>query len=380
MKILFDAVELTPVSKKSRGIYNYAMSLCQALAQRLGPQDTLVVPCNGENIHDLRALGLPPSVTLVEMSPAMPGHLFRQAWMRWRVHGFAASHAADVYLSPKGFVPAPLLFWRRKALPAVCVLHDLIPFWYFTRRPGYFGFLETLLVKAALRNTMDHADHVIAISEATRRAVLDQGVPGSRLSVVHNGLPPAASGLVEEKPSGVPDGYVFGMASNLPHKNLDGLLKAYRAYRVQAGAAALPLLLCGASDITDEGVRALGAVSNEALIGLYRHASAFLFLPFIEGFGFPPLEALRVGTPVVCARIPALEETCGALATYVDPEDPDGCASALMATLAGRAGHDRQALARASLQRIEAMFSWTACADGVLKVARMVLKDQHALR
>jgi len=380
MKILFDALELTPASKKSRGIYNYAMSLCQAMAQRLGPGDTLLVPCNGENIQDLKSLNLPASVTLVELSPAMPGHLLRQWWMRWRVHAFAARHQVDVYLSPKGFVPAPLLFWRRKALPAVCVLHDLIPFWYFTQRPGYFGALETLLVKAALRNAMRHASHIVAISDATRRALLAQGVPGPRVSVVHNGLPAMAAGVSGQPPDGVVDGYIFGMASALPHKNLDGVLKAYRAYRALAGEAALPLWLCGASDIADEGVRALGAVSNEALDGLFRHASAFLFLPFIEGFGFPPLEALRVGTPVVCAKIAALEETCGPLATYVHPDDAQACAAALMATVSARHRHDRHALAQSALQRIETMFNWTACAEGVLGAARMVLKDHHELR
>lgn len=378
MKLLFDAVELTPASKKSRGIYNYAMALCQAMAQRLGPGDTLLVPCNGENIQDLKNLNLPPSVTLMVLSPAMPGHLFRQSWMRWRIYAFAARHQVDMYLSPKGFVPAPLLFWWRKALPSVCVLHDLIPFWYFARRPGYFGFLETHLVKAALRNAMNHARHIVAISDATRRSLLEQGVPDHRISVVHNGLPTLVADGVGDRP-GVAGDYVFGMASALPHKNLEGLLKAYRAYRALAGAEALPLLLCGATDIADEGVQALGAVSNEALTGLFRHASAFLFLPFIEGFGFPPLEALRLGTPVVCAKIAALEETCGPLATYVDPDHAGECAAALMAMASQRAVHDRQALAQASLRRIETMFSWTACADGVLGVARKVLKDNHEL-
>ena len=70
-------------------------------------------------------------------------------------------------------------------------------------------------------------------------------------------------------------------------------------------AKALPLALCGADDVQQDGVLALGRVSDEVLGALYAHADLFVFLSLIEGFGYPPIEALRAGTPVVCSTLDA---------------------------------------------------------------------------
>src|SRR4029450_4204752 len=73
-------------------------------------------------------------------------------------------------------------------------------------------------------------------------------------------------------------------------------------------------------------VRALGRVSWDALVGLYNLADVFLFPSWDEGFGYPPIEAMACGAPVVVSDIPVLRETTGGIALAAAPDDPEALA------------------------------------------------------
>ena len=372
MKLMFDASELTPDSGKSLGIYRYARGLVTEMSRQLAEGEQLLVVCNGDNEKDFAGAAASKGVTLHRIAPTMPGHLWRQGWMRGGCALWARRHGIDAYLSPKGFVPRRLC-WPT-GVPRVAVVHDLIPFWYFSRQPGYFGRLETWLVASAFRNTFAQADHVVAISARTRRDLLGAGVNPQRVSVVLNGVD--ESGDVPASRQNLPSAlggrpFIFAMASNLPHKNLGGVLRAYQAYRDLAGDAALPLALCGTSDASQPGVLAVGRVTDAELQALYAHAELFMFLPLIEGFGYPPVEALRMGTPVICSDIGVLEEAAGDAASYVPPEQPDKVAQAMFQVLSRGARADRRSALRSATQaRIRDSLSWTACAKGVWNAIR----------
>lgn len=369
MRLVFDAFELTPHSAKSKGIYSYALQLCGAMAAQLRPGETMDVVCHGENVADFRALGLPSTVHLRENASRMPGRVRRLWWSQFGAALWARGRGADaVYLSPKGFTPG--LGRRLTGLRTVCVIHDLIPLWYLRHHPSHFGRLEGWLVKAGLMHSVQAADAIIAISGATAAALREAGAPAQRVSVVYNGVPPLPA------PASQHDDYIMALASGLPHKNLSGVLQAYAAYRRQCGAAALPLKLVGVSGEFDAGVAALGTVSAETLSGLYAHARAFLFLSRIEGFGFPPLEALRAGAPVVCSDIPAHRELCAGLATLVPVDDAAAAARALCEiTAVPEPASVRGERARAMADRVAHDLSWARCATGVLDVVRRVAQS-----
>jgi glycosyltransferase involved in cell wall biosynthesis len=371
MKLFFDAVELSPRTAKSIGIYRYAMGLAAGLAAQLQPSDTLVLACNGDNQADLQAL-LPPSaqVRVLVLQPGMPGHLWRQQWQRIGCAWMMRRLGVDAYLSPKGFVPRDL-GWPRQTR-RLCVVHDLIPFWYFKHHPAYFGAIERKLVGGAYRHALRKADRIIAISEATRAELLAWPVPADRLVMVHNGVDTYdGHGAPEPVPVPVPGPYVFAMASGLPHKNLPGLLAAYRAYRAQAQGVAWPLLLCGTDAVSDEGVMALGRVSDAALRGLYQGADLFLFLSQVEGFGYPPIEALSAGTPVLCSDLPVFREVCGDLVDYVDPNSAHSGGQAIFRLTQARwRAEQRSALMQRASQHIAEHFNWTRCAQGVMQAVR----------
>lgn len=113
----------------------------------------------------------------------------------------------------------------------------------------------------------------------------------------------------------------------------------------------------------------MGSVSDKTLIGLYQGAMAFVFPSLYEGFGIPPLEAQKCGSPVIAADIPALRETLGGSAHFVDPLDVADIALALRTLVHDADLRERlAALGAANARR----YSWEASAvmvDGLIQEA-----------
>jgi glycosyltransferase involved in cell wall biosynthesis len=113
-------------------------------------------------------------------------------------------------------------------------------------------------------------------------------------------------------------------------------------------------------------VDVLGRVSDQALVDLYRRASALVFPSLYEGFGQPPLEAMASGCPVAAARAGALPEVCGDAARYFDPTSVEDLAAAVLEVLSAPGEYVDRGLAQAS------RFSWDECARGHDAVYREV--------
>jgi glycosyltransferase involved in cell wall biosynthesis len=107
-------------------------------------------------------------------------------------------------------------------------------------------------------------------------------------------------------------------------------------------------------------IRVLGEVADDDLVQLYRGADCLLFPSRYEGFGFPVLEAMACGTPVVCANRTSLPEVAGDAAMLVDPDDTAAFATALAEVFSSRARRDE--LSAAGLARARE-FTWKRCAD-----------------
>lgn len=354
--VLFDAFELAPNGGKSLGIYKYAVCLFRALLENIPPTILLLVVCNPSCAKDFDCGSHSNAKRLIH-SKRPPGKVSRQLWLKFGAQMVARKYGADVYFSPKGFLPG--IWGHSLALKTVVVLHDLIPLWYEELYPGHFGRLEEYLVYSGLRRSVRHADHVIAISRATADDAKAKIGRCAKISVVHNGLP-----LYQPGQALFDFPYIFAICSSLPHKNAKGVLAAYAKYRVLANAP-LPLVVCGITDPKMDGVIAVTGLTNAELHACYRDARAFLFLSLIEGFGFPPLEAMSYGVPVLCSDIPSLREiTCGA-ALLAPPEDSDISGRSLRDVVENEA--IRSTLVARGLNAV-AKYSWRRCARGVISV------------
>jgi glycosyltransferase involved in cell wall biosynthesis len=180
--------------------------------------------------------------------------------------------------------------------------------------------------------------------------------------------------------------FVLSLCTLEPRKNLPALIEAFR--RLVERGSDLDLVLAGgvgqARDSIDAAVRRSGLarrihlpgfVPDELLPALYGRARVFAYPSLDEGFGFPPLEAMAGGVPVVASARSALAENLAGAAVLVDPRDPDALASAIQ-TLASN-GAARAAAIAAGLARA-ARFSWDETARLTLEGYRGVATESGA--
>jgi glycosyltransferase involved in cell wall biosynthesis len=220
------------------------------------------------------------------------------------------------------------------------------------------------------------AQATVAVSEFARREAIDvYGAPADRVFVVPSG-PGLHGGNARAQGEDETARRGFLYVGNFGrNKNVQLLIRAYEQSNAQG-----PLILVGRSGDARAEVEALAAASartngiqlrdrvdDDELEQLYATSTAFLFPSLYEGFGFPPLEAMGRGCPVVASDIPALRETLGDAALFLPAEEPGPWARALERfeqDAAVRADLRRRGLA--NVQR----FSWAKTARGVTDVLR----------
>lgn len=258
----------------------------------------------------------------------------------------------------------PLLAPRRKF---VATIHDATAGRGLADRRWQY---KRLLHPWAVR----HAAATVAVSDFTKREAIEvYGATEERVVVIPSGPglgPPPATGsnaAVEERSGFL---YVGNFGRN---KNLPFLIRAYEATAVPG-----PLVLVGGSGEVEAEVRRLAAASprrdtitiladvpDDKLDRLYRSAAAFVFPSTYEGFGFPPLEAMSRGCPVVASDIPPLRETLGDAALFAPPDVIEGWSEAL-----NRVEHDadlRADLTRRGLENA-GRFTWRQTARSVTQL------------
>jgi glycosyltransferase involved in cell wall biosynthesis len=205
-----------------------------------------------------------------------------------------------------------------------------------------------LLTAALWRPSLRRAAHVAFGSQATSDEVSAQLTLASS-SVVHPGLPPGFS----PGPSTDRGAYVFHLGSNDPRDNTAVAVKACRR-------AGVRLLVAGGW--AGAGAEALGRVSDEELLDLYRGAAAFVDPTRYEGFGYGVLEAMACGAPVVASRVTSIPEVVGDAAILCDPGSAEDFAAALT-RVAGDAAL-RARMRDAGLARA-ASFTWEKTGAGL---------------
>jgi glycosyltransferase involved in cell wall biosynthesis len=245
-------------------------------------------------------------------------------------------------------------------------------------------------VRWALKHGIARASLVLVPTEATRQELLQSYDVGTdRVRVVpygidHLAVTPSAVGAEGLLPPGGPEpgrGFVLYVGRFHARKNLERLLAAFA--RTSARRDGVRLVLAGRDfgDLDnirsrirelalDQDVWCPGHVTDGVLETLYRRALLFVYPSLHEGFGFPPLEAMARGLPVLAANISAMPEVLGDGARLVDPYEVDAMAAAIDG-LVGNAA-DRQALAARGLARAQ-QFTWSRTAALTLEAYDEVL-------
>jgi len=276
---------------------------------------------------------------------------------------FAARKPHDI-LHTTFYDPSALLA-QRDAKLVVTVL-DMIPE-RFPEAFSFDGLYARLVTKRWIegkRTLCQRADAVLAISEQTKRDVVEYyGIAPERITVTHLGNRLAANGDVP-RVSGLPDRYVLYVGTRNTYKNFDVLLEAI----APLDGIAITCIGGGAFDDREHaqierlhlGDRVVQrSVTDAELAACYAHALAFVFPSRYEGFGIPILEAFACGCPAVVANASCFPEIAGDAARYFDPDDIEQLRTALVELIEDPAQADAlRAKGRARAKQ----FTWEATA------------------
>ena len=357
------------------GIGTYIRQLLEAMARRPESADYRFRVYLRQGDRELLS-GLPERFeTVSEDSPGYSvAELTRFAWRLWRdrLDLFHATH----------YVLPPLLRGR-----AVVTIHDIIHLLYPQFLPSRAAHFYARFM---IRRALSRADRIITVSYNSKRDLVDYfDVPSARIEVIYNGVStrfhpdvPAAERARVAAKHGLPVPYLLFLGGEKPHKNLQGVV---RAFAEALRRAPLPhvLVLAGPPPRNQLRLEALvaaldlkprvflpGLVEEEDLPGLVAGADVLLYPTLYEGFGLPVVEAMACGTPVLTSSNSALQEIAGGYAYLVDPMDVDAIARGIVAL----ATDEKVRADFRELGKKRALdFSWDKAAERTLEVYRAVL-------
>lgn len=350
------------------GISRYICSLSEALSCNEDVAVSIFAPLhyNGHLERLSRALARGRRIPRISKT-AKPVFALSAFLARRAIRHFRPDIVHQTYYSTNAFAPAGA---RR-----VITVYDMVSE-RFAEEFGGSRFTDTK------RIAVSRADHVLCISESTRRDLIELfGIPVERTSVVYLGYDELAAPFSAQKST--QNGsrpYLLYVGSRGGYKNFAGLMWAFASssylksgFSVMCfgggGFSSDELALFRQLQLSEVHVRQIGG-NDGMLASIYANAAAFVYPSLYEGFGIPPLEAMSLGCPVICGNTSSIPEVVGDAGEYFDPNDTESMRVAIEAVLQST-GRSQELVAKGHARR--SLFSWQRCARETLDVYRSIL-------
>jgi glycosyltransferase involved in cell wall biosynthesis len=300
----------------------------------------------------------------------------RIAWEQVVLPVEAARRRLNVLLNP-GFT-APLLC----GVPQVTVFHDL----QHLRHPENFRWFDLPFWKVLLYWSAQVSRLVVADSAATAEDLRRfYRLPAGKIVTAPLGVDPVFFEIGKRRR---PEPFLLAVSTLHPHKNLDGLLRAFAEFRRKRPE--FKLVVCGLHGFFTEELQGLraslgleewvefpGWIAREQVHELYARAWGFVYPSRFEGFGLPVLEAMAAGVPAACSRIEPIIGIAGGAALHFDPESTAEMAGALERITGDTSLRER--LAEAGPRRA-CEFSWRKTAELTLEALRRAAGSEKKRR
>lgn len=304
----------------------------------------------------------------------------------------------DVFIS---LYQSATVFPEDSGISHTMVVHDIIPKLF----PEYLRKISQRLHWNAIEKGIRNADHIVAISESTKKDLMGNlGIADEKISVASIGLSSIFDRVADDaevdrvmKKYHLNRGYIYHGGGLETRKNTESVFRAYATLCVENQESRIParpnggknqekielpkLIISGkifdkknplATDVLGliselgliDQVKLLGFVPDEDLPALYRGAALFVYPSLYEGFGLPPLEAMSQGTPVIVSNVSSLPEICGDSALFVDPMDTNMISEKMLVLLCD--AEMRRDMSEKGLLRVK-KFNWDNFMTSVMR-------------
>lgn len=327
MRIGFDAKR---AFNNYTGLGNYSRFIIESLLEYAPEHQYFAYTPKSKGSWDYSLADFPNelNIRLPVAYPQLPSAL----WRSWFMAQDLQQDKIDVFHGLSNEIPYGL---KKAGVKSVVSIHDLI----FLRYPEQYPAIDRFVYQRKFRYACENADAIVAVSEQTKRDIIDfYQIPSERIEVIYQGCQSVFYQRIADKTIisqvqqkyGIQKHYILCVASFTERKNQLRLIKAFQ----QLPSKEYDLVLVGGqSKYLDElkqyvqqsaierRVHFLTGVPARDLPALYQGASLFTYPSLFEGFGIPIIEALHSGVPVVAAKGSCLEEAGGEGALYANPLD-----------------------------------------------------------
>lgn len=372
------AIDASRAVNESAGIGRYTLELVKKLVEIDKKNQYLLIfsfiRSNFRKEKIIKSLQGPNVETKIYK---IPGNIKEKVW-GWTIPWFDRLLGdADIFYAPSFFEVNMGL-----KIPQVVTIYDMTTFLY----PAHRGEEVSKRLNLRTKKACKKATKIIAISSSTANDLQKYlKIAKTKIDVIYPGQNQLSEPVKNLPGSLKKDAYILAVGTIEPRKNLVGLFKAYSLLPLKIQDK-YPLVICGAEgwntgEIFDtylrlklEGkVKLLGFVPDGLLAKLYKEAAVFVYPSIYEGFGFPVLEALSFGKPVVTSNISSMPEVAGKAALLVDPENTKSIANGLQRLLEHK--NEADDLSKMAKKQAE-KFSWEKTALQTLKVFEEIVKKE----
>lgn len=316
-KLAFDAKR---IFNNRTGLGNYGRMLLGAIQDINALKLYLFTPKKSISISFNNAILVEPTTTT--------GKIFKGIWRMVAPAYYCKKNGIKLYHGLTNELP---FFTKQNQLKTIVTIHDLI----FLRYPTYYPYFDRKLYKFKSKYACKTANHIIAISEQTKRDIVDfYKIPESKISVIplavdatfakhfnQDELKAVKAKYQINKP------YFITVGTVETRKNQLNIVKALQELKNRE----FELIIVGGvgsnyakkvkqyAEANVIAARFLKVDSTHDLAALYKQSMALVYVSEFEGFGIPPIEAMAAQTPIIASNTSSIPEVCGDAAIYVNP-------------------------------------------------------------